>query len=130
MKIKDLHERKVFSGQDLLDLFSAMEDEGVWDYEENDEQTRHDYLSDLGYTEEDADTVQDLYDHCGGCSPNTIVKEDYFTEYAKDYAEGCGYVDKDNPLTGYVNWDEYAEDMKHDFSVLETGTYTFFVSDY
>ncbi|KGP00240.1 hypothetical protein JT27_18070 [Alcaligenes faecalis] len=129
MKIEQLFSVQSFTGQDLIDLFRNMEDEGVWDYEENDEQDRHDYLSELGYTEEEADVVQDLYDHCSGYVPANIVAGNHFEDYAREYAQECGYVDKDNPLVEYVDWAEWAENMKQDFTEVESGIHIFFVSD-
>lgn len=129
MKIEQLFSVQSFTGQDLLDLHSDMEARGVWEYDEYKGQERHEYLSDLGYTEEQADVVEALYNHGSGYTPSIIVSGDSFTDYAREWAQGSGYIDNNNPLLDYVDWEAYADNMKQDFTEVESGIHIFFVSD-
>lgn len=129
MKIENLFELLSFPGADLIDLHNNMKDQGVWEYDEESDQTRYEYLEELGYTEEQADVVEALFNHAYGYVPSTIVSGDKFTDYAREHATDCGYVDNNNPLVEYVDWEAYAENMKQDFTEVEVGIHIFYVSD-
>lgn len=53
----------------------------------------------------------------------TIVNEDYWEEYAEDFAKDCGYVDNErgnnNPLNDCIDWKAWADKIKQDYTELE-----------
>ena len=63
-----------------------------------------------------------------GCwYPSHIIHSDYFTEYAEELARDCGMVD-DNAKWPYtcIDWDVAAEELKHDYSVVQFENHTYY----
>lgn len=49
----------------------------------------------------------------------TLISENAFTDYARDYAEDVSDCGRDNPLYAYVDWDQYAADLQTDYDFVE-----------
>jgi hypothetical protein len=58
----------------------------------------------------------------------TLIREDYFEEYAEQLAEDIGAIDREAgwPL-GYIDWKAAAEALKIDYSVVEYRGTTYYV---
>jgi hypothetical protein len=56
--------------------------------------------------------------------PTAIAEED-FEEYAQELAEECGMIDPKSQMRHYIDWERFAEDLKHDYTQFdfEGGTY-------
>jgi hypothetical protein len=56
----------------------------------------------------------------------TLIRESYFVEYAEDYADDIGAIDKDArwPLT-HIDWDAAAADLRQDYSEVKYGDETY-----
>lgn len=50
----------------------------------------------------------------------TLIREDYFRQYAEDFADDTGAIDRRAtwPLN-HIDWEAAAEELKHDFSSTE-----------
>jgi antirestriction protein len=50
----------------------------------------------------------------------TLIRDSYFTEYAKDLADDIGAIDRDAnwPLT-HIDWEAAADDLKQDYTELD-----------
>lgn len=54
----------------------------------------------------------------------TIVSDDGFTEYARDWANSLADLDV---VDSYVNWDEFAANLKQDYATVEFDGSTYYV---
>jgi len=47
----------------------------------------------------------------------TIISEEYFTEYCEDLVADCGYISKDLPsfISNNIDWDAVADDLRVDY---------------
>lgn len=57
----------------------------------------------------------------------TLIREDYFTHYAEEYADDTGAIDRNcNWPLNHIDWEAAAEDLKQDFSTVEYQGSTYF----
>ena len=58
----------------------------------------------------------------------TLIREDYFTEYAQQLAEDIGAINKSHgwPLT-YIDWDAASDALKQDYTEVEYRGTTYYV---
>jgi hypothetical protein len=56
----------------------------------------------------------------------TLIREEYFTEYAEGYAEDIGAIDRDArwPNT-HIDWEAAAADLRQDYSEVKYGNETY-----
>ena len=57
----------------------------------------------------------------------TLVADHEFTDYAKQMAEDCGYIDEDGPMHMYIDWDKWASDARVDYSGISVNGDTYWV---
>lgn len=59
-----------------------------------------------------------------------LIRESYFTDYAREFADDVGYLSKDarngNPLLDYVDWDAWATAVQQDYTEYEIGGVTYY----
>jgi len=60
-----------------------------------------------------------------------FIRESYFEDYAQEMAEDCGYIkdSKGNPLMQCIDWAQWAELVKQDYSSTDVGGITFYYRD-
>lgn len=76
---------------------------------------------------DDYDGMADDFDHLAYMAGGTMVREDYFTEYAKDLCEQIGDVPADLPDWFVIDWQKTADNLAQDYTeVMHAGaTYLF-----
>ena len=54
-----------------------------------------------------------------------LIEDCDFEDYARDIAESCGYAKFDNPLSAYIDWAGWANDVQMDYKsiVFDGDTY-------
>lgn len=56
----------------------------------------------------------------------TLIRDDYFTRYAEEYAIDCGLVDPAALWPAcYIDWERAAADLRMDYTPLQYGTVTY-----
>jgi hypothetical protein len=59
--------------------------------------------------------------------PITLIREDYFKEYAQELAEDIGAVNADATWpNNCIDWDQAARELKHDYTSTEYGGVTYY----
>lgn len=68
--------------------------------------------------ETDGDSVSEALNDAMGYYGPTLLSEDYFPEYVKEFVSDCGYIPAELPgfIANNIDWDGVAEDMKQDFT--------------
>ena len=99
------------SGADALSELETLIQDEDWTPDE-DEREQHDSIVAL---RDALGTDWDNLTQYGG----TLISEDHFTDYMRDYAEETTDGGSDNPLWNYVDWDSYADDARADFTEVE-----------
>jgi hypothetical protein len=57
----------------------------------------------------------------------TIISEDYFTEYAEEMVKDCGDMPQETPGYIAIDWEKTAENIKVDYTEIEYGGTTYLV---
>lgn len=58
----------------------------------------------------------------------TLIREDYFVEYAEDYAGDVGLINEEARWpNNHIDWEAAAEDLKQDYSTVTYGDATYLV---
>jgi hypothetical protein len=55
----------------------------------------------------------------------TLVRDDYFTEYTKELLKECGYIPDDFPDWIEVDWEKTAENVQADYTELDFAGVTY-----
>ncbi|MGZ8888003.1 MAG: hypothetical protein ACXW1D_00425 [Halobacteriota archaeon] len=79
---------------------------------------------DLSEDAEELAKLKTLAEQCEGYGDwghgETLISEDYFTEYAQELAEDCGMVNKDTSWpNNHIDWDAAAEELKNDYMEVD-----------
>ena len=110
---------------DELDELRDKRDEGVMFDEEDAER-----LEALESIESDLGGDLSTYAENEG----TAIPESDFEDYCQELAEGCGFIsDRSNPLNplmGYIDWERWANDCKHDYSSFYFEGESYYVRSY
>lgn len=63
-------------------------------------------------------------------SNGTLIHEDYFTEYAQQFADDIGAIDRNAgwPLN-YIDWDAAADALRQDYTAYEWGDETYYCNE-
>lgn len=62
----------------------------------------------------------------GDWYPVTLIRDDYFVEYAQELAEDCGMVnDNASWPNNCIDWDKAARELQYDYSSTEIDGVTF-----
>jgi hypothetical protein len=62
------------------------------------------------------DFIEELEDYGDFASGETIIAEDYFTEYCKELITDCGYISEDFPSWIAIDYENTADNMKQDYT--------------
>lgn len=62
----------------------------------------------------------------GDWYPVTLIREDYFTEYAQEMLEDCGTIPRDLPHWVHIDWEATAREVKVDYSEVTIDGVTYF----
>ena len=80
------------------------------------------WLKDWSDNDEDGQELIALIELCEECEGysdwsygETLIREDYFTEYAEQTLIDCGYIPKDLPSWIVIDWEETADNLKIDY---------------
>ncbi len=112
---------------DLADELGALEDEEA-ELEDGDELTAEasGRLADL----------QDLQGELGGDLATyargecTLIPEPEFTDYAQELATEVGDIKSTDPLYAYIDWERWADDLRHDYTEVDFDGYTYLIQAY
>lgn len=61
----------------------------------------------------------------GGWYPLTLIRDSYFTDYARELLEDCGALPRDLPHYIEIDWDATARNIRVDYSSLEINGVTY-----
>ena len=80
------------------------------------------WLRDWSDNDEDGQELIALLELCEECEGysdwsygETLIRDDYFTEYAEQLITDCGYISKDFPSWIVIDWEETADNLKIDY---------------
>ncbi len=62
----------------------------------------------------------------GDWYPVSLIKDDYFEEFAQQDLEDCGMIPRDLPSFIAIDWTETADNMKQDYSSVEIDGTTYY----
>ena len=48
-----------------------------------------------------------------------LILESEFEDYAREFAEDVGFVDRDSPILDYIDWRKWARDLKTDYMEVD-----------
>lgn len=57
----------------------------------------------------------------------TLIRESYFTDYAQELCEDCGYIPKDFPFFIAIDWEKTAKNIQSDYSSIEYDGITYYI---
>ena len=57
--------------------------------------------------------------HLAARNEPMLIPDDEWVDYCRQMAEDCGYLSDKNPLSNYIDWDGWADDMKADYQEVE-----------
>jgi len=76
---------------------------------------------------EEIKEIDNIEDECSEFNfGETLINEDYFTEYVKELLTDCGYISSDFPHWIEINWEETASNVMQEYSELEYQGQTFY----
>ena len=61
----------------------------------------------------------------GDWYPVTLIRDDYFAEYAKDLIHDCGDMPRDIPHYIAIDWEATAKNIQADYTPLDIGPSTY-----
>lgn len=113
---------EIMDSRDLI----AVADEIRAALEEEDETDRADLIASLDVADEDeAREILEAIDALDGCCSDwqygeTLIREDYFQEYAQQLAEDIGAINSEAawPLS-HIDWEAAAEHLKMDYTAVD-----------
>lgn len=131
----------VIDTRDLQDLIEQLENdincltneienldeaENESEYQEKTEQLEN-MQNDLSILENIKDEVGSEFEH-----GESLIAEDYFTDYQRELLIDCGYLDRNLPwfIESNINWDGVANDLKQDYSTIEIEGQTYYFRYY
>lgn len=57
----------------------------------------------------------------------TLIRDSYFTDYARELLEDCGDIPKDIPHYIAIDWDQTAHNIRVDYTPVDFGNVTYWV---
>lgn len=55
-----------------------------------------------------------------------FINESYFIDYAEEFANDCGYVDKESVISQFIDWNAFAEWIRQDYTSIEFDGETYY----
>lgn len=112
---------EIIDSRDIIKRIAELEDIAVIDREE-DEQEELDTLYDL---QKECENVTSEWNHGA-----TLIREDYFEDYAKQLADDLGLINADAGWpNSFINWKAAADALKQDYSEVDYDGVTYFIRD-
>jgi hypothetical protein len=102
-EFEDFENKDTFEESDLLEEIDITDFLELWEDEFNE-------ISEINYIEENCSDFQ---------YGETLIHEDYFTEYCEELCQDCGYISKDFPSWIEIDWDATANNISADYSQCE-----------
>jgi hypothetical protein len=62
----------------------------------------------------------------GDWYPSTLIREEYFTEYAKELLEDCGDIPRNLPKYIAIDWEQTATNIQVDYSIIKIDGHIYF----
>ena len=62
----------------------------------------------------------------GDWYPATLINERYFTDYARELIEDCGYISRGFPEWIAIDWEATAQNVRVDYSEIDIDGVTFY----
>jgi len=100
---------------DALTLISNLSDNGS-----------EEFIINYSQEVEDYNNIIEFCDELEACAPDyqygeSVIHEDYFTEYSTDLVKDCGYIPNELPdfIENNIDWDGVAEELKVDYTTVE-----------
>lgn len=107
--------------KELSDLEAPLEDEDELDEDERERLTALRKLDDQLFTSMDEYAANE----------SLLIPEEEFEDYCQQWASDCGYAESESsPLSWYIDWERWADDMKIDFTEVEFEGDTYLIRTY
>lgn len=118
-------------GDEFLDLDDVLkerarllqdnpEDVEHWDYEDQE------YLAEVASLEDQLWTSLTEYAR----NVPTMIRDSAFEDYARSFASDVEGIDLDGTMAMYVDWEDYADDLKNGYHEYTIGGFTYYGRDY
>ena len=111
---------------ELESEFESLEDAilSAEDNEDEDEKERAQKELDEWEYKEELESLRKLQDEAEGYSDDwkygaTLIRESYFIEYCQEMLEDIGDLPKDLPSYIAIDWDQTAENLKVDYTIVD-----------
>lgn len=106
--------------RDIIERIEELETE-IEEYEE--EKSEEELEEDYTYidTKEELETLKELMDDIGsnGSDGITLINEDYFEEYAEEFACDIGAIDRGTIWpANCINWAEAADELQQEYTTV------------
>lgn len=141
---RDIIERIEELQQEKQDLIDAVEDaKEAYEYHDSEDTKSTPEWDDLVKAEralvlwedspdaEELAILEELAKECQYCSDwehgATLVRDTYFTAYAKEMLEDCGDLPRDLPWYVAIDWEETADNIKQDYSEVDYDGATYYI---
>lgn len=108
--LSDFEGEDIIDSRDIIKSMEALED--IIEDKEEPKANRKQAKEELILFENFVEELQNSTDWVHG---ETLINENYFTEYVKELLVDCGYFDKDLPDFIEIDWDATAENLKIDY---------------
>jgi hypothetical protein len=121
VRTHDLRGDKYIDGRDLIARLEELRSDRDNAIEEG-EQFDEELAEELGAMEAIEDELPSRGDS------ETLIREDYFVEYAQQLAEDIGAISGNEnwPLT-CIDWDKAADELRQDYTSIEFGEFTYYM---
>ena len=134
--------RSISNSEDLLDIrdiiarVEELEDaQADYEHDEDGNRTAAEWASEFADEAAELATLSSLLSDLAGTGgdhewrgdwyPVTLIRDDYFEEYARELVEDCGYIAKDFPSWIEVDWKATARNVRMDYTSVEYGDVTY-----
>lgn len=140
---RDLIEYKEYLEEEMIDFYNDFVEQFNED-EENEELEEitsfsevdfenDDFLDQYNYDIEDYRNIESFCEDLES-SPDftygeSVIHEDYFTEYAEAFVKSCGYIDYNLPywIENNIDWDGVADEIKQDYMKIDFEGESYFI---
>lgn len=112
-------------GEDIIDTRGLAdrwrEEAGEPEFDEGEGEEIQAFAVALGMPDDEPDV--DVW--LDGFEPPGLIHERYWQQYAEQFAEDVGMIERDSSMSTYVDWEKYADDLRMDATSFDTahGTY-------
>ena len=124
--LDELSTERILDSRDLDNLLNRLQDEKA-EWEENPDPDEVEE-----FTQDKADllaTLEEIKSECPEWAYGEVfIREDYWEDYCQQLAEDLGYISSEgnNPLFQCIDWGQWAELVKTDYSECSIGNETYY----